>query len=163
MTKKEANIPQITNPETGKKRSIVCACAEGKERSVYAVEFLKEHGFIAKLLPGGLENFQEYLIGGNGNNTFDHRMERAFARGVSHIGEVRTDYNSKYNRILRLDNVLWLVFIGGNVELAKFRDIIEKLRDVYSAEVVILESHNRETVEDKIKAVLLGQKPVQKD
>jgi len=103
MSGEREQFPEIINPETGNKRFVICACAEGKERSVHAVDFLKKHGFMAKLLPGGLESFEEYLLGSTEESQKNQKMERLFARGERHIREVRVDYNSQYNRLLRID------------------------------------------------------------
>ena len=119
-----------------KHRRIICACAEGQERSVDAVEFLKEQGFRCELLPGGLESFEEYILGKTESD--DPRMGRLFARGASHASDIRVDYNSKYNRLLKYDDALWLIFISKGAESHKLREILQKLKQAYGVEIKVL-------------------------
>ncbi len=141
-----------------KNRTIVCVCSEGINRSVFAVEHLKNLGFKCKLLPGGLELFKPYIFGDTGLS--DARMERKFNRNPNEeksIGEIRTDYNYKYNKILGIENALWLIFIGGKAELIGQQRTIQHLRKAYDLEVILLESIQKRSVESNIQKLLEGK------
>jgi len=140
---------------TENKKNYICACAEGEERSVAAVEMLREKGFNCKLLPGGLETFEEYLLGEK--SVHDPRIDRQFNRGNTSIKHFRSDYNSKYNRILQMNNSTWLVFIGKNAENLKFKDVLETLEKLYGIEVKVLNSTDMKTVEENVKKILSGE------
>lgn len=139
-------------------RPIICACSEGLQRSVFAVDFLKKNGFKCKLLEGGLESFQEYLLGEV--DLHDSKIERYSTRNVDDskkIAELRANHDSLYNRLLKIDNAVWLIFITDGVEAKKFQRTMDKLRRLYGVEVILLESYNQESVEENIKKLLLGQ------
>lgn len=141
-----------------KKRTIICVCSEGINRSVFAVDYLKSLDFNCRLLPGGLESFKPYLFGDT--NLYDPKMERRFNRNPEErksIGEYRTDYNSIYNNILGLKNALWLVFIGGKMELLHQRKTIQHLRKAYGLEVILLETIQPESVKNNIQKLLEGK------
>lgn len=141
-----------------KKRTIICVCSEGLNRSVFAVEYLKKLGLRSKLLPGGLELFQPYLFGDS--NIHDARMERRFNRNPDEkkrISEIRTDYNSKYNKILNIDNALWLIFIGGKTELIGQQRTIQHLKKAYGLEIMLLASIQQKSVESNILKLLSGK------
>lgn len=141
-----------------KNRTIICVCSEGLHRSVFAVEYLKTLGLKSKLLPGGLELFRPYIFGEH--NLYDPRMERKFNRNPNEekrIGEIRADYNSKYNKILNIDNALWLIFIGGKTELIGQQRTIHHLRKAYGLEVMLLESIQQKSVEANIQKLLEGK------
>jgi len=148
MNEKEV-LPKI---DLIKEKTIVCACAEGEERSVLAQKLLREKGFTAKLLPGGLEVLQDYILGKSEDMT--KKMTRLLARGENNIRKLRVDHNSEYNQLLRLKDAVWLIFIGRKIEVKKFNELITQLKNAYGIEIHIVESFDEKTVQSGIEKIL---------
>lgn len=157
MSGEKEKFPEIITPETDSSHTIICACSAGKERSVFAEKLLKKNGFNCKLLKGGLKSFQEYLF--EESDLHDQDLERSAATkriDSTDIIKLRKDYNSFYNRILKIDDAVWLIFLSKRIELQKFQKTLDKLKKNYGLNVIFLDSIDEESVEENIRKLLLG-------
>lgn len=149
---KNLNSNQGQKETLQEKPNFVCACNGGLERSVKVCEKLQELGYSATLIPSGLEGLEAYMNNDSNFSTLS-RLSAGGMRGVFLRGRIN---EQTYEKLLHKQKATWLLFLNAH-EKRMFSPTIDRLRNSYGLNIVILESSDIKTAlakaDDYIKKI----------